>query len=73
MLACRNVLRVVERMREQSRMLGVLVREERIAIVGSRFPLRGSLRNPLAPLARGALPVRHCAPLCPPSRAFRVG
>ena len=54
MLARRNVLRVVERMREQSRMLDVLVREGRIAIVGHRFPLRGSLRNPARSCARGA-------------------
>jgi carbonic anhydrase len=37
MLARRNVLRVVERMREQSRMLDVLVREGRIAIVGAMY------------------------------------
>jgi hypothetical protein len=45
MLARRNMLRVVERMREQSRMLDVLVREGRIAIVGHRFPLCGSSSN----------------------------
>jgi carbonic anhydrase len=36
-LACWNVLRVVERMREQSRMLDVLGREGRIAIMGAMY------------------------------------
>jgi hypothetical protein len=39
--------------------------------MGRALPLRGSSRNP-ANLADGALPVRHCAPLYPPSRARRV-
>jgi len=72
MLAHRNVLRVVERKRDQSRMLDDLVREGRIAIVATGFP-SGVLAELRAPLARGAFPVRHCAPLCPPSLAFRVG
>ena len=36
-VACRNVLRVVERMRDQSRTLDGLVRERRIAIVGAMY------------------------------------
>ena len=52
MLAHRNVLRVVERKREQSRMLDDRVREGRNAIVATGFPSEGPRGTPRSACAR---------------------